>query len=97
MATVEVYYAKVGKYYELVESAGKAVNPPEYLGMYEKMGSTPRGEETNRSRAPIYIFELKTLQDEYPMQKVREVEKRGGRRRKSRHRKSRRSRKTARK
>ena len=77
MATVKVYYATVKKYYELVESKGRAVNPPEYLGMYEKMGSKARDEDytTSQRPSPVYIFELKTLEDEYPMQKVREVEK----------------------
>jgi hypothetical protein len=77
MATVGVRYATVEKYYELVEFAGKAVEPPEYLGMYKQMGSRSRGEDTssNQRPAPLYIFELKTLEDEYPMHKVREVEK----------------------
>jgi len=41
------------------------------------MGSRSRGEDTssNQRPAPLYIFELKTLEDEYPMHKVREVEK----------------------
>jgi hypothetical protein len=99
MATVGVYYATIGKYYELVEENGKTLETPEYLGKYERMDGEersggPGGVKTSR---PIYVFEKKTIKDNRIMEKVREVEKRGGKRRKSRHRKSRRSRKTARK
>lgn len=64
---IKIYNCVIGKYYNHVISPGNEM----YVGKYIKMDSRER--ENSLPRAPIYIFEYRTFQDNYPAELMREV------------------------
>jgi hypothetical protein len=70
--------AVVGKCYE--DESGF------YLGAYLKMGSRPRDpldSGAGQTLSPVYVFENRSIEDTYPMPKVKEVPCKTAGRRKS--------------